>query len=167
MHATVALIVTSACGTLSKAAVVLESESQHDGLAEWSKALASGASPQGRGFEPHSRHSFGRAPPLGAAPSRWASQVGGPCTSVTMIFASYVKSHSIKIQMSPPPSRCPTNPADRRSGCAMRDGLLLWASACAWACIDLRRPTGRPCMLRRGGGPAGRPWVRTAYGPFE
>ena len=27
-----------------------------DGLAEWSKALASGASPQGRGFEPHSRH---------------------------------------------------------------------------------------------------------------
>ena len=27
-----------------------------DGLAEWSKALASGASPQGRGLEPHSRH---------------------------------------------------------------------------------------------------------------
>ena len=27
-----------------------------DGLAEWSKALASGASPQGRGFEPHSCH---------------------------------------------------------------------------------------------------------------
>ena len=27
-----------------------------DGLAEWSKALASGVSPQGRGFEPHSRH---------------------------------------------------------------------------------------------------------------
>ena len=25
-----------------------------DSLAEWSKALASGASPQGRGFEPHS-----------------------------------------------------------------------------------------------------------------
>ena len=29
-----------------------------DSLAEWSKALASGASPKGRGFEPHSRHSF-------------------------------------------------------------------------------------------------------------
>ena len=28
----------------------------HDSLAEWSKALASGASPKGRGFEPHSRH---------------------------------------------------------------------------------------------------------------
>ena len=28
----------------------------HDTLAEWSKALASGASPKGRGFEPHSRH---------------------------------------------------------------------------------------------------------------
>ena len=28
----------------------------HDSLAEWSKALASGASPQGRGFEPHSCH---------------------------------------------------------------------------------------------------------------
>ena len=27
-----------------------------DSLAEWSKALASGASPQGRGFEPHCRH---------------------------------------------------------------------------------------------------------------
>jgi hypothetical protein len=25
-------------------------------VAEWSKALALGASPQGRGFEPHSRH---------------------------------------------------------------------------------------------------------------
>ena len=31
---------------------------KHDSLAEWSKALASGASPQGRGFEPHSCHSF-------------------------------------------------------------------------------------------------------------
>ena len=30
----------------------------HDSLAEWSKALASGASPQGRGFEPHSCHSW-------------------------------------------------------------------------------------------------------------
>ena len=28
----------------------------HDSLAEWSKALAQGASPQGRGFEPHSCH---------------------------------------------------------------------------------------------------------------
>ena len=27
-----------------------------DSLAEWSKALAPGASPQGRGFEPHSCH---------------------------------------------------------------------------------------------------------------
>ena len=27
-----------------------------DSLAEWSKALASGASPQGRGFKPHSCH---------------------------------------------------------------------------------------------------------------
>ena len=30
--------------------------SEHDSLAEWSKALASGASPQGRGLEPHSCH---------------------------------------------------------------------------------------------------------------
>ena len=29
-----------------------------DSLAAWSKALASGASPQGRGFEPHSCHFF-------------------------------------------------------------------------------------------------------------
>ena len=27
-----------------------------DSLAEWSKTLASGASPSGRGFEPHSCH---------------------------------------------------------------------------------------------------------------
>ena len=33
-------------------------------MAEWSKALASGASPQGRGFEPHSCHF--RAPPEAA-----------------------------------------------------------------------------------------------------
>ena len=32
--------------------------SRQDSLAEWSKALASGASPQGRGFEPHSCHHF-------------------------------------------------------------------------------------------------------------
>ena len=31
-------------------------DNEHDSLAEWSKALASGASPQGRGFEPHSCH---------------------------------------------------------------------------------------------------------------
>ena len=31
-----------------------------DSLAEWSKALASGASPQGRGFEPHSCHAIAR-----------------------------------------------------------------------------------------------------------
>ena len=29
---------------------------RQDSLAEWSKALASGASPKGRGFEPHSCH---------------------------------------------------------------------------------------------------------------
>lgn len=29
---------------------------RQDALAEWSKALAQGASPKGRGFEPHSRH---------------------------------------------------------------------------------------------------------------
>jgi hypothetical protein len=40
--------------------------SRHDSLAEWSKALASGASPQGRGFEPHSCQCLRRAP----APSR-------------------------------------------------------------------------------------------------
>ena len=33
-------------------------------MAEWSKALASGASPQGRGFEPHSCQCLRRAPAL-------------------------------------------------------------------------------------------------------
>ena len=36
----------------------------HDSLAEWSKALASGASPKGRGFEPHSCHALHSASPL-------------------------------------------------------------------------------------------------------
>ena len=31
-----------------------DSPGRRDSLAEWSKALAQGASPQGRGFEPHS-----------------------------------------------------------------------------------------------------------------
>ena len=35
-----------------------------DSLAEWSKALASGASPQGRGFEPHSSHQVAAGGPL-------------------------------------------------------------------------------------------------------
>ena len=39
------------CVTFS---IVSTKDSKHDSLAEWSKALASGASPQGRGFEPHS-----------------------------------------------------------------------------------------------------------------
>ncbi len=46
-----------------------------DSLAEWSKALASGASPQGRGFEPHSCHQYLCArwqctvPPFSACPA--------------------------------------------------------------------------------------------------
>jgi hypothetical protein len=50
-----------------------------DSLAEWSKALAPGASPQGRGFEPHSCHyshlllcqqtCAARAPPHGSLPN--------------------------------------------------------------------------------------------------
>ena len=36
--------------------VLVRHHSQQDSLAEWSKALAPGASPQGRGFEPHSCH---------------------------------------------------------------------------------------------------------------
>ena len=34
----------------------MKSMDTQDSLAEWSKALAQGASPQGRGFEPHSCH---------------------------------------------------------------------------------------------------------------
>ena len=36
--------------------IVFTKDSKHDSLAKWSKALASGASPQGRGFEPRSCH---------------------------------------------------------------------------------------------------------------
>ena len=39
----------------------LDSASIINGLAEWSKALASGASPEGRGLEPHSRQCPGRS----------------------------------------------------------------------------------------------------------
>ena len=34
----------------------MKSMDTQDSLAEWCKALAQGASPQGRGFEPHSCH---------------------------------------------------------------------------------------------------------------
>ena len=37
--------------------------SNRDSLAEWSKALTSGASPQGRAFEPHSCHFGGGLDP--------------------------------------------------------------------------------------------------------
>ena len=37
------------------------SQIARDSLAEWSKALAQGASPQGRGFEPHSCHVSARS----------------------------------------------------------------------------------------------------------
>ena len=37
------------------------SNRDHDSLAEWSKALAQGASPQGRGREPHSYHLHARS----------------------------------------------------------------------------------------------------------
>lgn len=35
-----------------------EETNEKGSLAEWSKALALGASPKGRGFEPHSYHSL-------------------------------------------------------------------------------------------------------------
>ena len=41
-------------GGLAIASLSLQQYPTQDSLAEWSKALASGASPQGRGFEPHS-----------------------------------------------------------------------------------------------------------------
>ena len=47
------LVLSLVCDLPAK---IKPSLSKHDSLAEWSKALASGASPQGRGFEPHSCH---------------------------------------------------------------------------------------------------------------
>ena len=43
-------------GGLPIASLSLQQYPTQDSLAEWSKALASGASPQGRGLEPHSCH---------------------------------------------------------------------------------------------------------------
>ena len=42
---------------LSASTDLLAARRKQDSLAEWSKALAPGASPKGRGFEPHSCHS--------------------------------------------------------------------------------------------------------------
>jgi hypothetical protein len=45
--------------------VVMSFATSTDSVAEWSKALASGASPKGRGFEPHRCHlNFVCAPPF-------------------------------------------------------------------------------------------------------
>ena len=56
-----------------------------DSLAEWSKALAQGASPQGRGFEPHSCHKRPRhVQEFNARKGTWCSGItpaqhaGGP-----------------------------------------------------------------------------------------
>ena len=45
-------------GGLPIASLSLQQYPTQDSLAEWSKALASGASPQGRGFEPNSCHTL-------------------------------------------------------------------------------------------------------------
>ena len=55
---------------------------QHDSLAEWSKALAQGASPQGRGFEPHSCH-FDNLPWLGCVLCLGGSNTG--CRTTLMV----------------------------------------------------------------------------------
>ena len=67
-----------------------------DSLAEWSKALASGASPQGRGFEPHSCHLFLHGEYQLASHKlerRWTSDIISQChvtnvdiTSITWSF---------------------------------------------------------------------------------
>ena len=50
-------IVSLRCPTSTHCVVVARGLAHgQDSLAEWSKALAQGASPQGRGFEPHSCH---------------------------------------------------------------------------------------------------------------
>ena len=41
---------------ISKPPIAQNENRQLDSMAEWSKALASGASPKGRGFEPHCCH---------------------------------------------------------------------------------------------------------------
>ena len=51
-----ALILRSAGALARHVAKHIASLCKQDSLAERSKALASGASPQGRGFEPHSCH---------------------------------------------------------------------------------------------------------------
>ena len=55
---------------------------QHDSLAEWSKALAQGASPQGRGFEPHSCH-FDNLPWLGCV--LWLGGSNTGCRTTLMV----------------------------------------------------------------------------------
>ena len=55
-----AVTLRCACSVIAGAELVRGPAKQRgccrDSLAEWSKALAQGASPQGRGFEPHSCH---------------------------------------------------------------------------------------------------------------
>ena len=66
-----------------------DSPGRRDSLAEWSKALAQGASPQGRGFEPHSCHFQNMAQSVGIFPARDRSQM------LAELFAiySFLKKH--------------------------------------------------------------------------
>merc|ERR1712023_171484 len=66
-----------------------------DSLAEWSKALAQGASPQGRGFEPHScqvgmcQRAAAMSACLGvqqaAAMSAWVVWIAASCCNVCLL----------------------------------------------------------------------------------
>ena len=67
---------------------------EHDSLAEWSKALASGASPKGRGFESHRcQDSF--------AYSRHKECDRGACWSSGMILASGARGPGFNSRTSP------------------------------------------------------------------
>ena len=77
-----------------------QNDELHDNLAEWSKALAPGASPQGRGFEPHNRQQqqckdvWRSARPLGHT---WRS----PRAAMLGVCGAWLLTLGISVQLRP------------------------------------------------------------------
>ena len=95
--ATAAAIITTANAPCKLLRALLFSEvcEHQDSLAEWSKALASGASPQGRGLEPHSCQLYRSRISMG---QQWSGGFGkrvcaGPSGYVYIYIYIYIHTH--------------------------------------------------------------------------
>ena len=118
-----------------------------DSLAEWSKALAQGASPQGRGLEPHSCHV--RPGPRSRPASPPAEGLGG---NVLVGFCGFQITHQ-SVTLLPPS-------CGRRSGVARfghRSKRMPSLQYLQEVCTSMTNTTAASCANRSLGGSNSRP----------